>query len=479
MRINFKFKESILVNILLFVFFIIFIILAYLSEGTYGGADDITHYRFSRYAFQYPEFFLNHWAKPVFTLLSSPFAQFGFIGMKFFNVIIGTLTTFYTYKTAKKLGLKNSVLVILFTFSSVLYPALMITGMTEILFSFVLIVSILLLLNKRYVFSAIVLSFLPLVRTEGIVLLVVFVFAFLYYKKYYQLIFLSSGAFIYSVIGWFYYNDFLWLITKMPYGDSTDIYGTGNLFYFIEQSKNIFGILLSILISIGIIIILFFLLKPKLNRLNYDNLKVFLLILLPASAYYWAHSFSWYLGIGSSLGLIRVMAAIIPLFAIIALISYNYIIEKIKLKKQFSNIVSVIIIILLFHSTLSVNTFPVPLREKNQLIKDASIWLINSEYRNNKVYYYDPYFFFFMDKNPYDNTIMEEFIPDKEKPGNKMKNNEILIWDAHFSPNEGRLALSKVEQSKLLRKIKVFKPKNKFTVLGGYEYQIIFFQRIN
>ena len=84
-------KEEYLVNILIIIFFIIFIILAFFSEGSYGGADDITHYRFSRYAFKYPEFLLNHWAKPFYTLLIAPFSQIGFLGVRLFNVILGIL----------------------------------------------------------------------------------------------------------------------------------------------------------------------------------------------------------------------------------------------------------------------------------------------------------------------------------------------------------------------------------------------------
>jgi len=41
------------------------------SEGYIGDADSLTHYKFSRYSWLYPEFLLHHWGKPVFTLLSS------------------------------------------------------------------------------------------------------------------------------------------------------------------------------------------------------------------------------------------------------------------------------------------------------------------------------------------------------------------------------------------------------------------------
>jgi ABC-type cobalt transport system substrate-binding protein len=111
-----KLSEKYYIFILLIFLFIIFSVISYLSTGTYGGADDIVHYRFARYSFSHPQFFLNHWAKPVFTLLSSPFAQFGFFGIKIFNLIIGSLTAFLSYKIVKILNYKNAFLVIIFIF---------------------------------------------------------------------------------------------------------------------------------------------------------------------------------------------------------------------------------------------------------------------------------------------------------------------------------------------------------------------------
>ena len=474
MTLNRFFNEKYIVPLILIVFFVTFSILAYFSEGSYGGADDLSHYRFSRYAFQFPEFFLHHWAKPFYTLLVAPFAQLGFVGVRIFNVLTGSITAYFTYRIAKQLGLNNPIMAIFFLLLSTLYPALMLSGMTEILFSFILVFSIFLFLNKNYIASATVLSFLPLVRTEGIVLLVVFILPYLIKRKFISTI---TGLLIYSIIGGLYYHDFFWLISQMPYGDASDIYGTGSLFHFINHSKSIFGFVFTGFIFLGIIIILYQFIKFTSDKIAYKNTELILLILMPASVYYWAHSFSWYLGIGSSVGLIRVMVAVIPLFALIALVSYNYILSKLKLAYVFSLFIAVFLIAFLLHSTLSLNQFPVPLREKNQLIKEASNWMKNSEYQNEKVYYYDPYFFWFLDRNPYDKKLMEEFIPDRENPGKGMEVGEILIWDAHFSANEGRLALSKVEESKLLTKIRVFEPKHRLTVLGGHEYKIVLFEK--
>ena len=68
--------QKYLVQAILALLVIGYTILVFLSEGTVGGADDMTHYGYSRYAYQFPYFFLNHWGKPFFTAITSPFAQF-------------------------------------------------------------------------------------------------------------------------------------------------------------------------------------------------------------------------------------------------------------------------------------------------------------------------------------------------------------------------------------------------------------------
>ena len=89
---------------LLLAFLVSFVILVFNSEGTAGGADDINHYRYARYAFDNPGFFFDTWAKPLFTLLFAPVAQFGFNAVRLFNVLIGLATALLTFLTAKKLN---------------------------------------------------------------------------------------------------------------------------------------------------------------------------------------------------------------------------------------------------------------------------------------------------------------------------------------------------------------------------------------
>jgi len=140
--------EKKLVYVILALLGIVYVVLLFLSEGTMGGEDDVNHYQLARYAFQHPEFLLDQWGKPVFTALLAPFAQLGFNGVRIFNVLAGLATAYLSYRMARELKMKMPVVAIFMLISSPLYTVLMISAMTEILFSLVLIGTIFLFYKK-------------------------------------------------------------------------------------------------------------------------------------------------------------------------------------------------------------------------------------------------------------------------------------------------------------------------------------------
>ena len=52
------------------------------------------------------------------------------------------------------------------------------------------------------------------------------------------------------------------------------------------------------------------------------------------------------------------------------------------------------------------------------------------------------------------------------------------VWDAHFGPNEGRVPLETLMNQPYLKLLKVFRPDQPFTVLGGYNYEVYVFRRL-
>src|SRR5664279_4019968 len=142
--------------ILLVSLFALLVILSLLSQGFYGGADNVTHYYISRYSFQYHHLFLDPWGRPVFTIMSSPFSQFGFQGLKIFNILLGCLTALLAFLTARKLGIARPWLVIIFVIFTPMYFLMTMTGLTEIQFGFILILAVYLFFDEKYIAAAII-----------------------------------------------------------------------------------------------------------------------------------------------------------------------------------------------------------------------------------------------------------------------------------------------------------------------------------
>lgn len=471
--------EKYLPYFILVAIVIVYSILVFLSEGTVGGADDMTHYRYSRYAYQIPYFFLHHWGKPLFTALSSPFAQFGYNGIRIFNVLCGAAGAYFTYRSAKLLKMSQPLLVMFLVISSPLYAVLMLSGMTEILFSLILIVAIFLFLKKHFIWSAVVLSFLPFVRTEGVVILPLFLVAYLWEKQWKAVPFLFLGFVFYSIVGSFYFDDILWVVHTMPYqGDARDIYGSGELLHFVKASKYIFGkpLALMILIGMAVWLILLFLKKSKKDRR--ELLLQMLVVYMPFMIYFTAHSYVWWRGIGNSVGMHRVIAAVIPSAVLLAGLGWSQIMKWIPVHRALKFSAMLIFGIYLVSVPFRIYDIPVPLGTTQKLIKEASLWLKNSDHFENKIFYYDPFFCHFMELNPFDEERVKAFVYRNQEPEYKIPEGGIVIWDAHFSPNEGDLPLENLMDNPAFRLLHVVRPEKPFQVLGGYEYEIYIFQRI-
>jgi hypothetical protein len=478
MNDHFKKFERFLVPVILLSVVIVDFIMVFLSEGTHGGADDVNHYQLARYSFQHPEFFLDQWGKPFFTALMSPFAQLGFNGVRIFNVLAGTATAYFTYRMARMFKISMPVITIFLLISSPLYAVLMISGMTEILFSLVLILSIFLFFRKNYIWSAILLSFIPFVRTEGVVIIPLFILALAWVKQWKAIPFLFLGFVFYSLVGSFYFDDLLWIVHKMPYsGNAKDIYGSGELLHYVRASKYIFGIPLALMIILGL---LAWVTDPLVNRerKRKEWLLEMLVGYLPFFTYFAAHSYVWWKGMGNSVGMIRVIVAVLPSAVLLAAMGWSRILDLIPVNRVIKYVSTGILAVFLLTIPYKMYRIPVPLEGTQRIVKNASDWMLQSEYTGIKVFYFNPFFPHFLKTNPYDSNQNAWFVPDREHPEKSVKEGEIVIWDAHFGPNEGGLALENLFDNPGFRLIHLTREHEPFIVLGGYTYEIYFFQRV-
>jgi len=470
-----KISEKKFSFLILGVLFLFFAIISILSQGVYGGADNYVHYRIARYSFRHPEFFLDQWGKPVFTTMASLFAQYGFNGIKIFNILTGLLTAYFTFRIAQKLNYLFPLLVIIILCFMPMYFVLMISSLTEILLSFALIYSAWLFLNKKYYWFAVVASFIPFTRTEGFFLLPVFALPLLLEKKSRIIPFLLTGTIFYSVIGLFVYQDFFWVFNTMPYIGGNIIYGSGSLLHFIASYKVITGIVPALLILTGILILIFQ--SVRRSKENHFIANEWMLIFLPFFIYLSLHSFLWWQGMGSSFGLTRVMAAVLPLASLLSLKGWNFIYNLLPKNRYVMPVIFTVLLFFLIREPFKRNSIPFPLTGTEAVVNEASQWLRRSEYFNKKIYYYDPTFCFFLDINPYDNAKIQEHVPDLEHPEAGIASGEIVVWDAHFSPNEGHLPLERLITNSHFTLLKKFEPAETIRVLGGYDFAVYIFRK--
>jgi len=326
-----KFTDKTIVPSVIIIIALLLTVLLWLSTGISGETDSVTHYQFARYAFKYPEFFLNHWGKPLFTILAAPLSQFGYFGAIVFNLICGLLSAWFAFLISKRLGFEHAWVAIVFTIFTPLYLFIMYTSLTEILFSLVLISAIYLFISQRFTWSAIIISLIPFARTEGMMFVVLFIPALIWMKQYKTLPYLLTGFIVFSIAGWPFYHDLLWFFTRMPYSNSgSALYGSGSFWYYFDLLDEIMNYPLMIL---GITGMAFFIVNLKHGLKNLHDIKyatLYFLIIPSFFGFILVQSFLWWQGIMGVLGSTRFMACILPLGAIVATAGFEWVMEKAK-----------------------------------------------------------------------------------------------------------------------------------------------------
>jgi hypothetical protein len=307
------------------VLFLAFVLL--FSSGIVGITDSVMHYLYARYAFKYPAHFLDHWGKPLFIMLSAPLSQLGFKGAVAFNLICGSIAAWLLFKIAKKLGKESAWAVILMLIFLPVYFANMNTSLTEVLGSLVLVTAIYLFLYQKFIAAAIVISFLPYARTEGMMFITLFILAFFWMKSYRAIPFLLVGFLFFSITGMIVYGDFWWFFTSMPYRvHSSEIYGSGSFFFYIGRFHEIMGYPLVILAVIGIFDLAWRWYRTRPARRADWTTEFFI---LPAAflGFILAQSFLWWQGMMGVLAAYRFMVVVLPLGAIFYLLWINVVMK--------------------------------------------------------------------------------------------------------------------------------------------------------
>jgi len=449
-----------------------------LSTGITGDTDSIAHYMFSRYAFKYPELFLEHWGKPLFTILSAPFAQLGYTGAMIFNILCGLLTAWLIYRIASKLLYDYSWTVILMVIFSPVYLINMFTSLTEILFSLVLVGAIYLFLVRRFIGSAILISLIPFARTEGLMFLPLFLVAYLWMKQYRAIPFLAAGFVLFGLLGLPKYQDFWWFFTAMPYGESgSELYGSGSFFFYVRKFHHIMGFPLIILALVGTGAIAKWFISSRKLLHDIGWTTEYVLILPAFFGFILAHSFLWWQGLMGVLASYRFIACVLPLGAFIALAGFNVIINSVSYNRVVRNRVGALIILSVLVTPFVYYKIPFIPRGSYDTIEKAATWLRNSAYHDRFIYYFDPTVAFFLKEDPWDEERVFQIKPDRENPEKSFNDSAVVFWENSFGAFEAGIPFEKLLLNPHFKLLNVFVPKKDFTSASGEFYFLALFEK--
>jgi len=397
-------------------------------------------------------YFMDHWAKPLFVLLSSPLASIGWWGIKLFNTICVLLSIYYASKVFEYYVINKwwAVFLSFFSFSFFLIQS---SGLTEPLFTLFLTVIVYLEIKDNTKIAFVLLSFLPFVRSEGWIIGCIIVVYALYAKKYKYLPYLLLGTVIYGIAGLFVYQDFLWMFHQNPYSGVEAKYGSGSALHFVNQLPYLIGLPIYILVFLG-----FF-----KGGLDFFKGRIYGVCL----GYIVAYSIFWRYGMFHSYGLTRVILVIVPLLSYIAFKGLEWLVCALYFlpKKGIVGVFIFAITIFPFIGNKMAMGLPhsFQLKPNQVLAQDCSTWLIEQNLADNPIY--TNVFFLPLTLDKKIETSDEVTEMKYLTAANDLDKGTLIIWDSYFSVTDAEITQEFIESNFNCNELKSFKNKSGYKMV--------------
>lgn len=420
-----------------------FLLGAYQSTGYMGGGDTFAHFLISKYAFRHPQLFFDHWGKPLFTMISAPFARWGIEGIVLFNMLCGLFTIGMLFRHVTKE--KTTTLGVFALSLTPYFISLHISGLTEPLFALLLLMSVLMLSDKRYIGAGLLTGALLMVRTEGVLFIGMAMVTFMAIRKYGAIFWLFVPLILVSLAGGLVkQGNFFWFFTELPYGVQS-AYASGSIWYFLSKADLIFGYPLLVLGSWGMFTVLR---TPK-----YDLVSKVTLVGYPL-AYFVFHSVLFGFGLGASAGLTRVMLVIMPLLALNMGIGLTDLFNRLGKKKE---ILAGMVVLTVFTGFFTSSRMPVYGTANQKLVKQLSEEFADMD--ESVIYYFHPGVAVYTDCDPFAREHCISGYPEVASLG------DYLVWDSHFGPQEGATPLNAILEDDTWQKVKEYSAQDELFIL--------------
>jgi hypothetical protein len=457
------------------------LIVRLLSPGIPDAGDGVLHYQYARWCWSHPVLLLDLWAKPVFTLLASPFAMLDTWGLVLMNALLAAFAALGIGAIVRTHAARWLAPLLLLL--APMYFHNVMSGMTEVLFGTAAIGVVWLLLKQRMKHALILASFMPLMRPEWIAFLPCVLLYAVWYRSWRSLPWLLLGSGVYAVLAFVAFGDPLHFFTHDPYAGNTT-YGSGAADHFIQHMDEVLGTPLIVVLLSCIAAWPFVLWKLRGQRKAIAGIA--LLSLIPALGILFVHSFAWWKGGNGSLGLLRVLGTGIPMVVLFVLHTLAKAAEALNARasdhKRRRAVLAVGAVVLGFSGFFTlIEHVPMPVARSvdQELLLRAGIRVHELDTVGHSVVCQDPMITYAAGLDPFDGerTRMVWGV-DKSQEGLGLGTGDLLVWDAHFAPNEGGLPLERVMNDRGLRLLELMAPRENVDMLGGHPMEVYIFRRL-
>lgn len=454
------------------------VLLRSVSPGTPELGDGALHYLQAAHAWKHPHLFFDHWAKPLYVLLGSPFAQLGHWGMALFNAVLAAVTAGSIMNIVRRQQPLFAWAVPVLLLSSVQYYYMVFSGMTEILFGLLAATSVWALLSGRSKWGLIIASFMPVSRPEYIAFLPVAIAWVAWRREWRALPWAFTGIVLYSLLGWPSNGDPLWLFTKDPYRGHT-IYGQGDVWHFFRAIDEIIGRPLKW--ATGLALLAWPLVWWRDRERRSTHVDLIVLAALPALGIWIIHSYAWWKGGNGSLGLVRVLATSTPLIVLFVLhvAAAAWRLSSARVRWALPLFAAGLIA----YGGWAVKNLrywidvPLPVQYEQEEFALAAQRIKEERAPGARVVFLHPYLAVCAGLDQWDPDDAMMSVPDPGASGLGLAPGDLFEWDTHFGPNEAGIPLDRLLQDTALKVLNMTPQREGFVGAGTEPLGIWLFRR--
>ena len=429
------------------------------------SGDGLQHFSIAQEAFAHPLYLLDHWGKPLFTLLASPFAQISFKWYIGFNIIVYALTCLTAFRLFSFLKAGTGYYLLFPALLVIVrdYTAGVLGGMTEPLFGLMIVLMIWSGFRKSWYWFAIIASFTLFSRSEGMFVILLALPVLVFNGQWKAIPFLATGFLVYAIIGWYALDLFWWYFELNPY--SGPGYGKGVWHHYLDYRETHTGNLTLLLFPFGLFGLFLFVKKkiiPKSVYVILFGFGIYIGIIV-------IHSYLWTYGLRGSLGLTRIATLGLPGALMLTLVGCHYITRELHF---LPNVLFFILLSLGIKKEYKFLGYPNEPSPLDEIVFQAADYT-SEHYPHARVHYYNPLVGWKMGiriKDP-DARVKQYFFNADTITLNGMQNGDIVIRDPAYGMEQG-LPFDFIEKAGIFTEVKKFVATKPYSVYNNEPIEV-------